>query len=99
MRCALRRRVAAVRASPLGAPALFWVEGWERKAGEWDKCASTPGGVCSALVPRNQIPDPTNTIRAQTRQSKLIAISASWDIVLISYMQHTYMSIQLYSRL
>ena len=29
--------------------------------------------MCSALVPRNLIPDPINTIRAQTRQSKLIA--------------------------
>ena len=56
--------------------------------------------VCAVhLFHATQIPDPTNTIRAQTRQSKLIAISASWDVVLLSYMQHTYMSIQLYSRL
>ena len=53
VRCAAGSRPCV--ALLLGEPALFWVEGWERKAGEWDKCASTPGGVCSALVPRNQI--------------------------------------------
>ena len=41
----------------------------------------------------------TNQLYTWRSMCAHIEVSASWDVVLLSYMQHTYMSIQLYSRL